>query len=352
MNAYSSLKAAWHIDRIAELRAGGQSVPPHVQIILSDLCNQDCNFCAYRAESGLNAAGFGEVVNGKWTHNPRRMLPTEVAIGVLDDAAQAGVQAVQFTGGGEPTVHPDHLAIIGHAQSLGLATGLVTNGVRIAEDDVFSRLSWVRVSLDAGEEKTYRKTRRSSAWHTVLRNMGYFGSLPGPYFGVGFVVTGDNWREIIEATEIAVDVGAAYIRFSAMFSADGAKPYRDIYYKAKNHIEVARERFARDGFAVVDLFGDRIEDLEAGAPNYAKCYQQALCTYIGGDGGIYRCCNTAYTDHGRVGSVLSGRFSEWLASPRDVHDFDARSCRFCQFNEKNRILNYLVGKTPMHVEFA
>lgn len=349
--AYSSLKAAWHTDRINALRSGLPSVPVHLQLVLSDLCNQDCGFCAYRAETGLNAAGFGVRENGRWVHNPRRMLSTETALGVLEDAAHAGVQGVQFTGGGEPTVHPDHVAIIERAQALGLSTALVTNGVRVAEHPVFERLAWVRVSLDAGEEATYRRTRRSSAWHTVLRNMSYLGSLSGPVFGVGFVVTPENWREIIEATQIAVDVGAQNIRFSAVFSTEGAAPYRAIYGGIKNHIEVARERFQRNGFEVVDLFGDRIEDLDAGAPDYARCYQQALCTYVGGDGGIYRCCNTAYTDLGRVGSVSDG-FASWLRGPRDVHDFDARACRYCQFNAKNRILNYLAGPQPVHVEFA
>ena len=41
-SVFSSLKAAWHTGRIEELRAGRDIVPTHVQLILSDRCNQNC----------------------------------------------------------------------------------------------------------------------------------------------------------------------------------------------------------------------------------------------------------------------------------------------------------------------
>ena len=41
-SAYSDLKAAWHLDKIEAMRKGHQVVPAQVQLILSDLCNQDC----------------------------------------------------------------------------------------------------------------------------------------------------------------------------------------------------------------------------------------------------------------------------------------------------------------------
>lgn len=36
--AYSDLKAAWHLDGIAALRLSERFAPPHVQLIISDLC--------------------------------------------------------------------------------------------------------------------------------------------------------------------------------------------------------------------------------------------------------------------------------------------------------------------------
>src|SRR5688500_4652854 len=126
---YSVLKAAWHADRITTMREGGQSVPVNLQLILSDLCNHDCWWCAYRASNGLSSAGFaGPDKNGKLSHNPNRMIPTAKAAEIITDARELGVKSITFTGGGEPTVHPDHLSLFGMALELGIDCSLNTNG--------------------------------------------------------------------------------------------------------------------------------------------------------------------------------------------------------------------------------
>lgn len=56
----TSLKPAWHLEKIVQLRAGENIVPPHLQLIISDLCNQNCHFCAYRSETGFSVENFPE----------------------------------------------------------------------------------------------------------------------------------------------------------------------------------------------------------------------------------------------------------------------------------------------------
>ena len=46
-DAYSPLKALRHLDIIQAVKQGKPARPAHVQLILSDLCNQACNFCSY-----------------------------------------------------------------------------------------------------------------------------------------------------------------------------------------------------------------------------------------------------------------------------------------------------------------
>ncbi|KKM02422.1 hypothetical protein LCGC14_1784650, partial [marine sediment metagenome] len=55
---YSTLKAAWHQERLDTFRAGRIPPPVHIHMILSDLCNQDCHFCAYRMSGGLSSELF------------------------------------------------------------------------------------------------------------------------------------------------------------------------------------------------------------------------------------------------------------------------------------------------------
>lgn len=342
---YSQAKPVYWLDRLASLRSGVLPPPVHVQMVLSDLCNQDCGFCAYRMSSGLSNELFPE---GK-RKNPNRMIPTAKAEEIIDDCAAIGVQAIQFTGGGEPTVHPDHLALFARAQAHGIATALVTNSVNLDTTHPAVRaMKWIRVSVDAGTPETYARTRRVAArhWQTVWRNVAELAEHCEGTVSVGFVVTPDNYRELTGACELALGAGAANVRVGAVFSADGVGHYGDLLPEVRACIAAARTEF---GDLVVDLFDRRIEDLGAGSPTEALCGYQALTTYIGGDLGVYRCCNTAYTRAGKVADLHDVRFAHLYGRP--VAEFDARGCRYCQFRHQNMFIA-ATQRGSTHVEFV
>lgn len=343
----TSFKPAWHIERIAQLRAGRDIVPTHLQLIISDLCNQDCHFCAYRMEGGFSTELFP--LDGK--KNPTRFIPTEKAAEILRDAYRMGVRAVEFTGGGEPTVHPAWVWILNFAQSLGLDTGLVTNGTRLANAwDTLNGLTWLRISLDAGNELTYEAIRQSKLWGKVLENIKQAAKLRKPLVGVGFVITKENWGEVFEACQLVKHMGVPYIRLSAMFSHKGAEYYAGVEEDIRGLIEEAKA-LEDDTFKVVDFFGARVEDLRLAKPDYSFCGYQQFVVYVGGDQKVYTCCTNAYTRKGEIGDLTKQSFREWLVSTQR-RDFDARGCHHCQFNDKNRLINYLVGETPPHVNFV
>ena len=347
MNVFSSLKAAWHVDRIRQLRDGKDIVPTHVQLIISDLCNQDCHFCAYRMSGGFSTEKFADE-NGN--RNPVRFIPTAKACEILDDCRELGVGAIEFTGGGEPTVHPDHIEIIGHAQKLGLQTGLVTNAVRLKDRAVFRNLDWLRISLDAGTVGTYERIRVSKQWPKVIENIRLAATFEKPYVGVGFVVTRENWSELVPFCEQMRELGVPYVRISAMFSTDGAGYYDALLDYIGRERAKARQ-LETDKFKVVDFFGNRVEDLELGKPDYKFCGEQQFVLYIGGDQKVYTCCTNAYTTHGEIGDLKNQRFKDWLPTHRR-YDFDSRGCHHCQFNEKNRVINFMLDDNPRHVDFV
>ncbi len=349
MTPFSSLKAAWHTDRIKDLREGKDIVPTHLQIIISDLCNQDCHFCAYRMEGGFSTALFKDEEGNK---NPKRFIPTEKAKEILDDCARLGVPAVEFTGGGEPTVHPDCFEIISHAQSLGLQTGLVTNGILLnrARDEVLEKLTWLRISLDAGTPETYERIRKSKAWGKALEAMERSGSLEGPLVGVGFVVTRENYKELAQSAFLVKKCGIPYIRVSAMFSDGGALYYTGIEEEI-NRQRLEAKKLEDSKFKVVDFFDDRIGDLRSAKPDYKFCGYQQFVVYIGGNQKVYTCCTNAYTPHGEIGDLKNQSFASWLKFTRR-YDFDARGCHHCQFNDKNRVVNFLLENKPAHVDFV
>ena len=356
--AYSDLKAAWHLDKIEAMRRGHQVVPSQVQLILSDLCNQDCHFCAYRMSGGFSAEQFGEGDN----RNPNRKIPTAKAIEILDDCASLGVKALQFTGGGEPTVHPDHLLLFGYAQNLGLETSLVTNGVlfRPGWEHTLPKMKWVRVSIDASTPEMYASVRRVKPefYATALSHVTMLAAEikkqgTDCLLGVGYVLTRENWADAYEGIRRIRETGAHNVRLSAMFSTAGQSYYDGVEHAIRAEI-VKIKTLNSPEFAVVDLFGGRIADLVQHAPDYDFCGYQQFNMYVGGNLKVYRCCTTAYTLHGEVGDLKDQTFASWFYSQQKFkayEDFNARSCEFCQFHGKNRSVLYMIGE-PQHVNFV
>lgn len=341
---YSQAKPVYWLDRLATLRTGVMPPPVHVQLVLSDLCNQDCGFCAYRMSAGLSNELFPDGAR----KNPNRMIPTPKAEEIIDDCAELGVKAIQFTGGGEPTMHPDHLALFARAQAHGIATALVTNSVNLDTTHPAVRaMTWVRVSVDAGTPETYARTRRVAArhWDTVWANVAQLAEHCAGTVSVGFVVTRDNFRELPAAARLAQDAGVANVRVGAVFSAEGVGYYGALLPQIRAEVAAAQAQFPM----IVGLFDRRIEDLEAGAPDDPLCGYQALTTYIGGDLGVYRCCNTAYTRAGKVADLHDVRFAHLFGGK--VQPFDARGCRYCQFRGQNAVIA-ATQRQPAHAEFV
>lgn len=360
MNAYTDLKPAWHLSKIAALRRGIAPVPAQIQLVISDLCNHDCPWCAYRMTGYPSNQHFWEVKSdGTRTNNPARFIPAEKAIEILRDAHTIGVYAVQFTGGGEPTVHPRHLDVFRAALDLGYECALVTNGCLLRDgwQDVLGRFQWVRVSLDAGSRETYAAVRRvdPSMFDKAVMNIARLADTTIAHLGVSFVVLRENYKEAAHAAYLARENGADSIRFAAMFSNEDERYYQGWYDEARAEIDKAAN-MAGDHFAVIDMLGQRVGDLRQHAPDYAFCGYQYFNVYVGGDLGVYRCCDTAYNDRGFVGSLKAQTFAEWWTSEAKANaykDFDARGCSRCAFNGKNRVIRDLVEEGAiMHPNFV
>lgn len=291
--------------------------------------------CAYRDPTYTSSQLFH--VEGNY--NPNRMLPYDKVVEILNDCVEIGVKAVQFTGGGEPTVHPRFQDIVYLASNLGLKWSLVTNGVMNKHD--YEGATWMRVSLDAGTEATYQEIRRCPKGHfdRALK------TIEKTHCGVGFVVTPENWHEVLIATQLAKEHGASNIRISAQFSADNEKLFNGFASRAAELCKKAEE-LTDETFTVHNRFSEKISDLVQANPDYSICGYQYFTTYIGADENLYRCCVYAYNPHGLIGSIKGRRFKNvWkeLALP-DFRQFDAHDCQRCQFNKINK--NILEVVTP------
>ncbi len=353
------------IDKIEQLDGShvvyNFEVPPVHAYIANGFTVANCHFCAYRWEGYTSNELFKVIeADGTVNNNPNRMIPTDKVREILRDCHDMGVGAIQFTGGGEPTLHPDFGDLIEYTLELGLQFALVTNAVRLRPDWMPSlqQASWVRVSIDAGLPETYAAIRGANpkTFGQVLEKVGWLaeGIREGGRVGVGFVVTKENWHEVQRAAQLAKDAGADNFRISAVFQPDGSEYFADFYEAASAACREA-ESLACDGFDVFNLFGDRVEDLAQHSPDYHFCGYQNFNTYIGADLNVYRCCGQAYNERGLIGSLKTQGFRElWEGDAKraDFEGFDASGCEVCQFNAKNRTILYALDEAPAHVNFV
>lgn len=363
--AYSTLKFVHHASRVAELQAGKQIVPTHVQLIISDHCSHACGFCSYRWDGNTSNQLFHiiETKTGEKNHNPVRFIPREKCLEIIDDCAEMGVKAIQFTGGGEPTVHADHHEIFRHAIAKGLQVSLVTHGVLLKPDviETLKDAAWIRVSVDAGNAQSYSAIRRigEAQYHRALANVKSLCEMRDRtgskiVVGVGFVVTKENWREVAAAAETAKSLGVDSFRISAVFQPDNDAYFADFYEDASELCKAA-ESLSVGRFKVVNSFGNRLADLRQGSPDYHRCVYMEFTTYIAGTLQIFTCCNQSYNERGLIGSIKDVRFKDfWLSEEKQAffRSFDARACGKCQFNAQNRAMNYAVDVDAQHTAFV
>ena len=134
--SYSSnlTKLVKHMDKLQALQQGKPPSPVMAHISLTNACNLTCSFCCFA------------------NRDISEKLETEKVLQALDSFKKIGVTGVEFTGGGEPSIHPDFKKIVRYAKDLGFSLGICTNGVRFGVDrpikkDIVELFDWVRLGM-------------------------------------------------------------------------------------------------------------------------------------------------------------------------------------------------------------
>jgi len=152
VGGYDGLRVLQHTERLrAVLRGKPESIAPvTVELWPSLSCNARCPTCPYRLSDARAEADRAENLF---------LWPISEAERILVELAQAGVNSVIFTGGGEPLLHPEISRMIRCAKKAGLRWALFTNGHNLdralAAELLALEPDFFRVSLDAGDPEEY-----------------------------------------------------------------------------------------------------------------------------------------------------------------------------------------------------
>lgn len=129
------VKLLKHMDRLQLIQNGQRPKPVMFHMSPCNPCNLTCSFCCF-----ANRA-------------MKEMLTLEQMKSAINQFADLGVLGMEFTGGGEPTLHPELDKAIEHAYKRGLKIGICTNGSKLRKVKNWHMISWVRLGMYSWDEK-------------------------------------------------------------------------------------------------------------------------------------------------------------------------------------------------------
>lgn len=203
-----------HIDRIV-----GEKKPITADIFLTNYCNNKCPYCTYgrwELDSGIQSMKYEEFI----TYAKRLVA--------------MGVQGIILTGGGEPTINPDFEKIAEWLTENNIHWGINTNFNNLVK----VKPNYLKVSLDAYNDESYKKLRGVEAYENVRENIKAYAewkkeNSPDTSLGIQQLVKGpEDAKRFYEANK---DLDVDYIVFRPVESTGGS------YYKDEEKQREAEE---------------------------------------------------------------------------------------------------------------
>lgn len=348
------IKIIHYKKELAQFRKGERVFPRKIQIDPVSYCNHDCQFCMYRytRDEDINAL-----------FNVKDILSTPKMMEILEDCADLGVKAIELTGGGEPSLHPEFPLILEKVNRLGMDIGLVTNGAWrekhfTAMVDTLKDAEWVRFSLDASTPETHKITHSAKNGDFEKACLAIEALSDTPItVGISFVVQKQNMHEIKDIVKLAEHYKADYVRFAGVIFEAGRIDEIELTYK--EHFETAetiRNLMHNKKIKIYDEFSDRSQSL---FPQYNKgdtCYYAHLSTVIGADAKLYPCCIWKYRPDGVIADLNETRLKDaWNNGMLDnlFENLDiSEKCVRCHIKPKNDFIHLMVTDNQIqHVNF-
>jgi Fe-coproporphyrin III synthase len=350
---YSKLKVFGFPDRLADIAAGRIPPPVHVRIKPTNVCNHGCWFCAYRSDAV--SLGGDMVV--------RDRIPRDRMREIVDDLIEMGVEAVTFSGGGEPLIYPYIVETVERLAAGGIKIGALTNGsmLRGKVADAFARhATWLRISIDGWDGRSYARSRQVSEdeFDNVLGNLTAFAARKAPCsLGASVIVDAGNARHLFHICRQLKDAGVQHVKLAPCIVRDSGHE-NDTYHAriadiVHEQIDLIR-RIEERHFRVSDHYhalGDRFDRSDR------RCPMAHLLTIIGADLGVYACQDKAYTPTGRLGSIADRRFRDFWFSPENARALQgidpSVTCRHhCVASAKNELINEFMSLAAGHAAFV
>lgn len=262
----------------------------------------------------------------------------------LADMARAGVKAIVWSGGGEPTTHPHWHDAIRAASAGGLEQGMYTLGGLLDEAGaalLADRLSWVVVSLDCVDAETYaaEKGVPASRFEAACTGVRMLASHQQAVVGVSFLLHATNWYHVKRMYSLAMELGAHYVTFRPAIETNAATP--SICRVERDWIDAAVRMLRQvERWPGVEVDAARFEEYrDWQGHGYTSCTGVRLNATVTPDGRVWVCPQRRGVSGSSIGDLSRESFADiWARHPgRWTVD---NSCRvMCRLHPVNAVLH-------------
>lgn len=284
-------KIFYHPDRLSQWMNEETVKPITAEIHLSNRCNNACTYCGQKQNQNGKDMSIENI----------KMLRKFVNY--------SGVKSVYFSGGGESTLNKDLFTAIDELKNIEL--GMITNGL-VMPDNLIDRyvkeFRWVRISIDAANNETYKNIRGTNSFEQVKSNITRLLTSKrmnnsNVTVGLQIVVNEYNYDQlffiITELTRTFTDID--YINIRPIEMKINETPYTQ---KQLETIESDIKFFKEYDFHKL-IISDKWNMIFADKKEFGFkiCNAAEFLLTIGIDGDIYPCCHVLDQDDYRFNNI-------------------------------------------------
>lgn len=346
-------KVLWHVKNLDMIRDGKRPPPVTVEVDLSNRCSLGCQWChmAYTHTRGPIAGKMnkpiGQIPGGD-------LMDFNLARNLLYELSFIGTNAVTWTGGGEPTLHPDFDEITAFAHDRGLQQGIYTHGGHISRErarQMKRRFTWVYISLDSAHAESYKALKGVNRFGDVCNGIRHLVDAPGDaVIGVGFLINADNYEEIDDMVALAKGLGADYCQFRPTVLYDPANPgevAEDTGWM--NDAILMLDGYTDDSFVQVDLSRfQQYQDWQG--HGYKTCWWTGLQAVVTPNGKVWTCINKREFPDAELGDLNENTFID-IWNRNGLHPVNGTCRVMCRGHLPNQTIEQVMVK-PKHANFV